>query len=126
MDTPALAARVKALMRSLKRNGVEYSDIMIKGPETLASGRLVLDPYSATIYSSSPRVFAEIEALGYRRLAELGASPLKSIRSAGGGAGNEVWTALRLQRLKVPQLPSASEQAAMGTARLAWRGLQLL
>jgi D-ribulokinase len=66
---------------------------------------------------------AEIEALGYRRLAELGASPLKSIRSAGGGAANEVWTALRLQRLKVPQLPSASEQAAMGTARLAWRGI---
>ena len=50
-------------MRSLKRNGTEYSDIMIKGPEMLASGRLVLDPYSATIYSSSPRVFAEIEAL---------------------------------------------------------------
>ncbi len=66
---------------------------------------------------------AEIETLGYRRLAELGASPLTSIRSAGGGAANEVWAALRLQRLKVPALPSASEQAAMGTARLAWRGI---
>ncbi|MFM2099261.1 MAG: type-IV secretion system protein TraC [Pseudomonadota bacterium] len=53
----------ETLMRSLKRNGTEFSDIMIKGPETLASGRLVLDPYSATIFSSSPRVFAEIEAL---------------------------------------------------------------
>ena len=66
---------------------------------------------------------AEIEALGYRRLAELGASPLKSIRSAGGGAANAVWTDIRLQRLGVPALPSASEQAAMGTARLAWRGI---
>jgi D-ribulokinase len=66
---------------------------------------------------------AEIEALGYRRLAELGASPLKSIRSAGGGAANEVWTAIRLQRLKVPALASASEHAAMGTARLAWWGI---
>ena len=49
------------LLRSLKRNGTEYSDVLIKGPETLAVGRLVLDPYSATLYSSSPRVFSEIE-----------------------------------------------------------------
>jgi D-ribulokinase len=66
---------------------------------------------------------ADIEALGYHRLAELGASPLKSIRSAGGGAANPVWTAIRLQRLGVPAQVSDSEQAAMGTARLAWRGI---
>jgi len=53
----------ETLLRSLKRNGVEYSDVLIKGPETLAVGRLVLDPYSATLYSSSPRVFADIETL---------------------------------------------------------------
>ncbi len=51
------------LIRSLKRNGTEYSDVLIKGPETLAVGRLVLDPYSATLYSSSPYVFAQIEDL---------------------------------------------------------------
>lgn len=51
------------LVRSLKRNGTEYSDVLIKGPETLAVGRLVLDPYSATLYSSSPHVFARIEEL---------------------------------------------------------------
>jgi D-ribulokinase len=66
---------------------------------------------------------AEIEALGYRRLAELGATPLKSIRSAGGGAANGVWSAIRLRKLGVPALASASEHAAMGTARLAWRGI---
>ena len=66
---------------------------------------------------------AAVEALGYRRLAELGASPLVSIRSAGGGAANDKWTAIRLAALKVPALPSASEHAAMGTARLAWRGI---
>ncbi len=54
---------VEALLRSLKRNGVEYSDMMIKGPETLAVGRLVLDPYSATVFSSSPQVFAAVERL---------------------------------------------------------------
>ena len=52
-----------ALLRSLKRNGFEYSDIMIKGPETLAVGRLVLDPFSAALFSSSPRTFAAIEAM---------------------------------------------------------------
>lgn len=66
---------------------------------------------------------AAIEALGYQRLAELGATPLKSIRSAGGGAANEKWTAIRIGKLKVPALPSASEHAAMGAARLAWWGL---
>ncbi|WP_242128549.1 type IV secretion system protein TraC [Sphingobium sp. Sx8-8] len=52
-----------ALLRSLKRNGFEYSDILIKGPETLAVGRLVLDPYSATLFSSSPKTFAAIEQM---------------------------------------------------------------
>ena len=51
----------EALLRSLKRSGSDYSDILIKGPETLAVGRLVLDPYSATLYSSSPQIFAAIE-----------------------------------------------------------------
>ncbi|PKP94605.1 MAG: type IV secretion system protein TraC [Alphaproteobacteria bacterium HGW-Alphaproteobacteria-16] len=52
-----------ALLRSLKRHGTEYSDIMIKGPDTLAIGRLVLDPFSVTLYSSSPRTFAAVDAL---------------------------------------------------------------
>jgi D-ribulokinase len=66
---------------------------------------------------------AGVEALGYKRLAELGASPLKSIRSVGGGAANAAWTKIRLKMLGVPAKPSASEHAAMGTARLAWRGI---
>ena len=56
----------EALLRSLKRNGVDYSDIFIRGPDTESVGRLVLDRYSATLYSSSPDVFAEIEELIHR------------------------------------------------------------
>lgn len=63
MDRFDMSAGVEALMRSLKRNGVEYSDLLIKGPEMLALGRLVLDPYSATVFSSSPQVFAAVEKL---------------------------------------------------------------
>ena len=66
---------------------------------------------------------ANVEALGYRRLAELGATPLKSIRTVGGGAANAAWTEIRLKALGVPALQAASEHAAMGTARLAWRGI---
>ena len=37
--------------------------MLIKGPETLAVGRLVLDHYSATLDSASPHVSARIEDL---------------------------------------------------------------
>ncbi len=65
---------------------------------------------------------AAIEAQGYRTLAALGASPLSSIRTTGGGAANPAWTAIRVRRLGVPERPALSEHAAVGTARLAWRG----
>ena len=66
---------------------------------------------------------ARIEAEAYAKLAALGASPLISIRTAGGGAANAAWTKMRLRALGVPEKPSLSEHAAVGTARLAWRGI---
>lgn len=66
---------------------------------------------------------ASVEALGYRRLAELGASRLTSIRTAGGGASNPGWTKIRLRALDVVEKAPLSEHAAVGTARLAWRGI---
>ena len=54
--------RTETLIRSLKRSGSDYSEIFIKGPETEAIGRLVLDAYSATLFSSSPQTFAAIDA----------------------------------------------------------------
>ncbi|MEY3083324.1 MAG: hypothetical protein RJA94_3309 [Pseudomonadota bacterium] len=66
---------------------------------------------------------ARIEAEAYAKLGALGASPLKSIRTAGGGAANAAWTAIRLKALGVPEKPSLNEHAAVGTARLAWRGI---
>ena len=63
-----------ALLRSLKRNGTDYSDILIRGPDTQTVCRLVLDPFSGTLYSSSPAVYARIEAE-----VELGASMADAI-----------------------------------------------
>jgi len=66
---------------------------------------------------------AAVEALGYRRLAELGADPLASIRTVGGGAVNEKWASIRRKALNVPERPAANAHACVGTARLAWRGV---
>lgn len=66
---------------------------------------------------------ARIEAEAYAKLGALGASKLASIRTAGGGSANAAWTAIRLKALGVPEKPSLSEHAAVGTARLAWRGI---
>lgn len=63
-----------------------------------------------------------IEALGYQRLAELGAPKLTSVRSVGGGAANAAWTAIRQRKLGVDFLPALSDEAAAGTARLALMG----
>jgi sugar (pentulose or hexulose) kinase len=66
---------------------------------------------------------ARIEADAYAKLEALGASPLASIRTVGGGAANAAWTAIRLKALGVPARPSLSEHAAVGAALLAWRGI---
>ena len=66
---------------------------------------------------------ANIEAVGYRRLAELGATPLASLRTVGGGASNAAWSKIRRARLAVPFVAAAAQEAAAGAARLAWRGI---
>ncbi|NVN13760.1 FGGY-family carbohydrate kinase, partial [Nguyenibacter vanlangensis] len=59
---------------------------------------------------------AMIEATGYARLEQLGATALRSVRTVGGGAANAGWTALRQARIGVPFLPSRSEDACVGAA----------
>ncbi len=66
---------------------------------------------------------AKIEAQGYRLLATLGASPLTQVLTAGGGAKNETWRAIRQRHLQIPVTASEQTEAAYGTALLALRGL---
>jgi sugar (pentulose or hexulose) kinase len=65
---------------------------------------------------------ATIEAQAYHRIAELGARPLTSVRSVGGGAANTAWTAIRQRALGVPMPATAQVEAACGAAVLAWSG----
>ncbi|WP_017326352.1 FGGY family carbohydrate kinase [Synechococcus sp. PCC 7336] len=66
---------------------------------------------------------ARIEARGYGLLQQLGATPLQRVYTAGGGAANRTWTALRSRHLKVPVETAARAEAAYGAALLAMRGL---
>jgi sugar (pentulose or hexulose) kinase len=87
--------------------------------------RLTPRPASdATFLKGMLEGVAGIEKIGYARLAGLGAPPLRSVRSVGGGAANAAWTAIRRRKLGVSFLPAASEEAAAGAARLALTGLQ--
>ncbi|MHB8848986.1 MAG: FGGY-family carbohydrate kinase [Burkholderiales bacterium] len=64
---------------------------------------------------------AEIERLAYVRLAELGATPLRAVSTAGGGSRNRTWQELRQRRLGVPVTAAAHSDAAYGAAVLATR-----
>lgn len=65
---------------------------------------------------------AEVEARAYQLLAQLGAAPLHSVRTVGGGAANTAWMAIRQHLLQVPMRPPVSLEPAYGTALLARQG----
>ncbi len=62
---------------------------------------------------------SRIEQQGYEQLQRLGASPLQRVWTAGGGAQNPAWLAIRQQLLRVPVAVAPHTEAAYGTARLA-------
>ena len=67
---------------------------------------------------------ARIEVRGYQLLQQLGATPLTQVYTAGGGAVNPTWAAIRARYLRVPLIPPVHYDAAYGTALLAMRGLE--
>ncbi len=67
---------------------------------------------------------ARIELHGYELLASLGAPYPVSVRTAGGGAQNDAWTAIRAQLLGVPMIDPDQHDAAYGAALLAYRGAE--
>ncbi|MGC1215942.1 MAG: FGGY-family carbohydrate kinase [Phormidesmis sp.] len=66
---------------------------------------------------------ARIESKGYEKLQALGSPAVRQVYTAGGGAQNTAWQALRQQRLGIPVLSAAQTEAAYGTAKLALEGL---
>ncbi|MEH2322700.1 MAG: FGGY-family carbohydrate kinase [Nostoc sp.] len=66
---------------------------------------------------------ARIEARGYELLQHKGADKLSRVYTAGGGAANETWSAIRARYLQVPVVASVYTEAAYGTALLAMEGV---
>ena len=62
---------------------------------------------------------AEIEARGYKVLADLGGPTCKEVRTTGGGSHNEPWTRIRAAALGVTIRKPRSDQAAFGAALIA-------
>lgn len=62
---------------------------------------------------------ARIEAEGYARLQALGASPLRRLFTAGGGASNPVWSAIRHRHIQVDMVDTDQVEASVGAARIA-------
>jgi xylulokinase len=64
---------------------------------------------------------ATIEKQGYQALRDLGGPQIKRLFTAGGGAKNPVWTAMR-QRIVCPQMEqAANSEASVGAAFLCLR-----
>ncbi len=61
---------------------------------------------------------ARIEAEAYALLTRLGASELRQVYTAGGGARNEPWAVLRERAIGKPVLRARQTEAAIGVARL--------
>ena len=67
---------------------------------------------------------ARIEALGYRRLADLGGPTLAAVRTVGPGARNTTWRDIRRRVLGVDLTPAQSQEAAVGVATLALKAIR--
>lgn len=93
----------------------------INDPELLPQ----LEPYpdnSIKFLQGLLESIARIEAQGYQLLQQLGTTPLKQVYTAGGGAKNPTWTAIRHRYLQVPMRHPIHTEAAYGTALLAFQG----
>ena len=85
-------------------------------PLRLGSGQAVDD---AQFLHGILQGLSRIEVAGYAKLADLGANPLKSVASMGGGAKNQVWRMMRERLLGVPVTVTHHAEAAFGAGLLA-------
>ena len=105
-------------------SGLEYYPLLKKGDRfpinnPNLSPQLEPRPDNAvTFLQGLLEGMARIEALGYETLQELGANKLIRVYTAGGGAKNPTWSAIRQNYLGVPVIKPQYTEAAYGTALL--------
>lgn len=62
-DRLAMDPAMERTLRSLRTEQGQYAEIMIKGPKGFAVGRLLLDPFSQTLYSTKAEEFSAVQTL---------------------------------------------------------------
>ncbi|CAI5930349.1 unnamed protein product [Closterium sp. NIES-64] len=90
---------------------------------TMASTRSFSSATVQHAHTCDPLLPSPQQARAYSLLAHLGASPpVKRVYTAGGGAGNPTWSAIRERVMGVPVAPVRNTDAAFGSALLAREG----
>jgi sugar (pentulose or hexulose) kinase len=127
-DPPALA-ELSARIDPVRESGLDYYPLATRGErfpiaDPALPPRLSPRPADdAAFLHGLLEGIARVEALGYRRLAELGAPTVTHVLTVGGGAANRAWMAIRARVLGVRVEAAPSADAALGAARLALRAL---
>ena len=108
--------------------GLDYYPLITSGerfPLNDATLQPRLDPRpenDVTFLQGMLEGMADIEASGYKALAELGAPAARKVYTAGGGSVNTAWRKIREHRLGIPVVIAEHTEASYGSALLAMRG----
>ena len=120
-------AEMESLLTPAQPTGLDYYPLSRPGErfpiaDPQLPPRLTPRPQSdAVFFQGMLGGISEIERIGYAALQELGAAKLKRVFTAGGGAKNQAWAAIRATQLGVPIVEARSSDAAVGVARIAAR-----
>jgi len=112
-------------LRPEQSTGLDYYPLPDTGerfPFNDADKQAVLSPRPADdvmFFQAMLEGMAGVEAQAYALLTSLGAPAIRSVRTVGGGAGNQAWQRIRQNRIAAEFLPTRHRQAAYGTALLA-------
>jgi sugar (pentulose or hexulose) kinase len=115
-----------------RESGLEYYPLLKPGErfpvnDPVLTPRMEPRPQNNVLFLQGLlEAMSRIEAMGYQRLNALGASQLKRVVTAGGGAANETWQRIRQRCLNVPVSVPRHSDAAYGAARLAHSGAEML
>eukprot|EP00879_Flechtneria_rotunda_P024336 GHRR01025793.1.p1 GENE.GHRR01025793.1~~GHRR01025793.1.p1 ORF type:complete len:247 (+),score=74.84 GHRR01025793.1:157-897(+) len=115
-------------MNVSKPSGLDYYPLVKPGErfpvyDPQMRPRLVPRPESDVLFLQGMlESMARIEAQAYCLLRDLGASPVTRVVTAGGGAVNDKWTAIRAAAIGVTVQAAAEGEASYGAALLARSG----
>ncbi len=127
--SPEEIAQFSAQLNPAQPTGLDYYPLLAPG-ERFPICDPQLQPHltprpaeKAQFFQAILEGLTRIEQQGYEKIIELSGTPLRQVRTAGGGAKNEKWRQMREQILAVPVLEARNREAAFGSALLAKQGV---